>query len=59
MANHLTNDGEVDLLGSQLVARQCYKLSMREQIGEKSLESPPRGSNPRVAITVCRLDQGG
>ena len=40
MVSYLTNDGQDDLLGSQLAARKCYQLSMWEQRGEKSLESP-------------------
>ena len=40
MVSYLTNDGQVNLLGSQLAARQCYQLSMWEQRGKKSLESP-------------------
>ena len=30
MVSYLTNEGQVDLLGSQLAVRQCYQLSMRE-----------------------------
>ena len=41
MVRCLTNVGQVDLLGSQLATRQCYRLSRRKQKGEKSLESPP------------------
>ena len=41
MVSYLTNDGQVDLLGSKLATRQCYQLSMQEHRGEKSLESPP------------------
>ena len=34
IVNYLTNAGQVDLLSSQLVVRQCYQLSIREQKGE-------------------------
>ena len=30
VVSYLTNDGQVDLFGSQLIARQCYELSIRE-----------------------------
>ena len=40
MVSYLTNVSQVDLLGSQLAVKKCYQLSMREQIGEKSFESP-------------------
>ena len=39
--NYLTNARQVDLLCNQLTAQQCYQLSVREQRGEKSTESPP------------------
>ena len=39
--SYLTNTGQVDLLSNQLDTRQCYQLSVREQRGEKSSESPP------------------
>ena len=56
MVSYLTNVGQVDILSSQLAARQCYQLSMREQREEKgssvlplriaflhsSYSSPPR-----------------
>ena len=38
--NYLTNVEQVDLLGSQLAARQCYKLSTQEQTWEKNLGNP-------------------
>ena len=38
---YLTNVGQVDLLSSQLAARQCYQLFVREQRGEKSFERHP------------------
>ena len=40
MISYLTNVGQVDLLSSQLAARQCYQLSMQEQRGEKNAENP-------------------
>ena len=39
--SYLTNIGKVDLLSNQLVARQCYQLSAREQRGKKSSERHP------------------
>ena len=41
IVNYLTNAGQVDLLSSQLVSRQCYQLSIREQKGENSSDSLP------------------
>ena len=38
MVNYLTNAGQVDLLSSQLIARQCYQLSMQARRGEKNTE---------------------
>ena len=38
--SYLTNVGQVDLLSSQLATRQCYRLSIKEQRGEKNLENP-------------------
>ena len=35
MVSYLTSAGVVDLLSSQLAARQCYQLSIREQRKEK------------------------
>ena len=40
MISHLTNVGQFDLLSSQLAPRQCYKLSIQEQRGEKNSENP-------------------
>ena len=40
MVRYLTNEEQVDLLSSQLAARQCFQLSIREQKGEKSSSSP-------------------
>ena len=41
IVSYLTNAGQVDLLSSQLVAQQCYQLSIQEQKGEKSSDSLP------------------
>ena len=38
--SYLTNVGQVDLLSSQLAARQCYQLYMQKQKGEKDTENP-------------------
>ena len=46
MVSYLTNVGQVDLLGSQLAARQCYQLFMREHKWEKGLESHPLRIKP-------------
>ena len=43
MVNYLTSTGQVDLLRSQLAARQCYQLSIREQIEEKGSYGLPLG----------------
>ena len=44
--SYLTEAGQVDLQGSQLAARQCYEISLRERgpvdcSGEPPLEGPP------------------
>ena len=39
--SYLTNIRQVDLLSSQLAARQCYQLSVWEHIGEKSSDNSP------------------
>ena len=40
--SYLTASGQVDLQGSQLVARQCYQLSVQKrEKGETSNNSPP------------------
>ena len=58
MVNYLIDVGQVDLLGSQLATRQCYQLSMGGTKREEELRNPsPQRSNPRIAITVCLLDQ--
>ena len=36
IANYLTNARQVDLLSSQLAARQCYQLSIQEQKEERA-----------------------
>ena len=41
IVSYLTNAGQVDLLSSQLAARKCYQLSIREQKREKSSDSLP------------------
>ena len=42
--SYLTTSGQVDLQGSQLVARQCYQLSMqRREQGECSIEPSLEG----------------
>ena len=41
MVSYLTNAGQVDLLSKQLVARQCYQLSIWEQKEENGLDSLP------------------
>ena len=40
MVRYLTNEEQVDLLSSQLAARQCFQLSIREHKGEKRSSSP-------------------
>ena len=47
LINYLTNVGQVDILSSQLVARQCYQLSIQEWGGGggggggENSENPP------------------
>ena len=56
--SYLTNAGQVNLLSSQLTARQCYQLFMQVQRGVNNYENPPpRRSYPYIAITDCRPDQ--
>ena len=45
MVNYLTSARQVDLLSSQLAARQCYQLSIREQREEKGLDGLPLGDH--------------
>ena len=45
MVSYLTNTGQVDLLSSQLAARQCYQLSIQEQKEEKGSDSLPLGDH--------------
>ena len=48
--SYLTTSGQVDLQGSQLVARQCYQLSIREREKGKGRDSSPL----IIAIKACR-----
>ena len=41
MVSYSTNVGQVDLLSSQLAARQCHQLSIQEQKREKKSKDPP------------------
>nr|CAN84034.1 hypothetical protein VITISV_016994 [Vitis vinifera] len=44
MVSFLTNDGQTDLYGSQLVARQCYQIAREAGTGEEDA-SPPEPSH--------------
>ena len=44
--NYLTTSGQVDLQGSQLAARQCYQLSIREREKGKGPDSSPPETHP-------------
>ena len=59
MVRYLISAGQVDLLSSQLVTRQCYQLSMREQRGKRFRHSSPRGSHSRTTTTAYRPGKGG
>ena len=45
MISYLSSTGQVDLLSSQLGARQCYQLSVQEQKEEKGSNSLPLGDH--------------
>ena len=45
--SYLIASGQVDLQGSQLVARQCYQLSMQGHEQEKCSSEPPLEGQPR------------
>ena len=61
MVSYLTNDGQVNLLASQLVVRQAMLsvIYVGTERGEEPQKSSPRGSSPRVAIIIRRSNQGG
>ncbi|RVW83307.1 hypothetical protein CK203_039636 [Vitis vinifera] len=43
MVSFLTNEGQTDLYGSQLAARQCYQIA-REAVANQEDASPPEPS---------------
>ena len=43
MVSFLTNEGQIDLYGSQLAARQCYQIA-REAGANQEDASPPEPS---------------
>ena len=45
MISYLTSSRQVDLLSSQLAARQCYQLSIREQRKGKGSDGLPHGDH--------------
>ncbi|RVW32524.1 hypothetical protein CK203_008216 [Vitis vinifera] len=46
MVSFLTNEGQTDLYGSQLAARQCYQIA-REAVANQEDASPPEPSIAR------------
>ena len=44
--SYFTASGQVDLQGSQLAARQCYQLSVREREKGKGPDSSPPETHP-------------
>ena len=44
--SYLTASGQVDLQGSQLVARQCYRLSLHGREKDKELDSSSAEAHP-------------
>ena len=44
--SYLTTSGQVDLQGSQLAARQCYQLLVREPEKGEGLDSSPPETHP-------------
>ena len=59
MISYLTSVGQIDLLSSQLVARQCYQLSVQVcEKNESSYKSGPRNPDLRIAITARRPSEG-
>ncbi|RVW39472.1 hypothetical protein CK203_101499 [Vitis vinifera] len=52
MVSFLTNEGQTDLYGSQLAARQCYQIA-REAVANQEDASPPEPSiAPRPLIAI-------
>ena len=45
--SYLTASGQVDLQGSQLIARQCYQLSMQGHEQEECYSAPPLEGQPQ------------
>ena len=46
MVSFLTNDGQIDLYGSQLAARQCYQIAREAGVSQEDA-SLPEPSNAR------------
>ena len=44
MVSFLTKDGQIDLYGSQLAARQCYQLAREAGVNQEDV-SPPEPSH--------------
>ena len=44
--SYLTASGQIELQGSQLVARQCYQLSIHEREKDKGPDSSPAEAHP-------------
>ncbi|RVW96494.1 Transposon Ty3-I Gag-Pol polyprotein [Vitis vinifera] len=55
MVSFLTNDGQIDLYGSQLAARQCYQIA-REAGANHEDVSPPE---PALHTTIAIIGSGG
>ncbi|RVW12558.1 hypothetical protein CK203_008913 [Vitis vinifera] len=55
MVSFLTNEGQTDLYGSQLAARQCYQIA-REAVANQEDASPPE---PSIARPIAIIGSGG
>ncbi|RVX11555.1 Transposon Ty3-I Gag-Pol polyprotein [Vitis vinifera] len=56
MVSFLTNEGQTDLYGSQLAARQCYQIA-REAVANQEDASPPEPSIARRPIAIIGRTQ--
>ena len=58
MISYLTSAGQIDLLSSQLAARQCYQLLVQKHEKNESFYNPALKTY-RIAIIARRLSEGG
>ena len=46
MVSYLTDEGQIDILGSELVARQCYQMALDSGYSANA-EAHPKSSNTK------------